>query len=72
MAACAPRAAFDGSLQVFPGNPALQRDVILGAPLIADLLQMQQCRQALIDEPLLRAFRARSSMATNRKIECWP
>jgi transposase InsO family protein len=57
----ATRATVHGTLQTTPGSIAFHRDMILNLPLIADLQVLQERRQQLIDERLIRANRSRFS-----------
>jgi hypothetical protein len=40
------------SLGTLPGNLVYHRDMFVDLPLVADLIQIQDCRQQLIDENL--------------------
>ena len=60
-AAYAARATIHSSMKISPGALVFQRDMLLDIPLIADLHLLQQKRQALINERLFQANRARIS-----------
>ena len=55
----ASRVSVSRSLGVAPGSLAFHRDMLVDLPLIADLVTIQQNRQALIDENLRRQNRKR-------------
>lgn len=60
-AAYSARSAIHGTLKISPGALVFHRDMLLDIPIIADLQLLQQNRQALIDERLLRDNRRRIS-----------
>ena len=55
------RSTVHGTLQMSPGAIVFNRDMLLNIPLIADLHAMQQRRQKLIDDNLIRANSKRRS-----------
>jgi hypothetical protein len=59
-AACSARAAIHSTMKISPGALVSHRDMILDIPVIADLQLLQQQRQGLIDQNLMRANRKRN------------
>ena len=57
----ATRCTFNSALGTTPGAIAFRRDMILNLPFLADLQQIQQKRQALVDERLIAANNRRFS-----------
>ena len=53
------RCATSRALGVSPGALVFRRDMLLDLPIIVDLLQIQQKRQIMIDENLIRQNRKR-------------
>jgi hypothetical protein len=51
----ATRCMYSSSLGTTPGALAFHRDMILNIPMMADLQQIQQRRQQLIDDRLIKA-----------------
>ena len=55
------RAAIHSTMKVTPGAVAFSRDMLLNIPFIADLQLLQERREQLIHQQLLRANRSRIS-----------